>query len=196
MPAIGPLHRALTALTVTLLAFTLASCGNDKPEPLPKATATTEAWRAQFTKQQLVEYDKAFKRWNEYLEKSRPINAAGKVTPAAKKVFTEYWGSTGGLKPLKTLQNFEDNGVTLTGKVKVLWSKATDVTMKNGAAKVEISQCIDPAGLKVVQGGKEVPQSDSPHLNTVVLVGGENSDYLILEARSSDPAGKTTPCEP
>ncbi|MGK2878541.1 MAG: hypothetical protein ACSLFF_08205, partial [Solirubrobacterales bacterium] len=109
----------MSVVTVlAVLTMTAACGGNDGPEPLPPVTSspsspststspapTTPAWQSKYTKEQIAEYEAALDRWSTYEQRSEPIWAAGKATPAAEALFKKFFLNAIG--QYQTLQTYE-----------------------------------------------------------------------------------------
>lgn len=210
------LRRRASALTLlSMLAMSTTACAGDDPETAPTDTPassatnstsepTTEptpstdpdAWRATFSPAQLEAYDAALVRWEEYESRSEPIWAKGEATPAAEKLFKEYFPHPIWIDYWEKLKTYEEVEVKTVGTPKIYWSKAKSVT-KSGSG-VQIRQCVDYAEVVGTQGGKPVvryPWIEKPQLRTIYLSQPDGYDWLIFGVVDIS-GGKNRPCTP
>jgi hypothetical protein len=179
-------RRATAAIAGVALAFSLASCSSDddKPTPTPSTTqATTPAtsaapsWEDAYTPEQLAAYKEALARYTAYLNKSQPIWAAGKATPAAKKLFQEYyipWQAY-----LRQLEQFEQSNIRIARNADVLDSQATRISLDGGEAVVTIRQCVDATGIGATQNDKPLANAyDTPQLTDVEMAQVDGRWYI------------------
>ena len=167
-------------ISVVLVA-TLAGCNGSDPDPVPTPTksatttptSTTAAWEAKYSAEELDAYRAALAQWNSYKAEIQPYNAAGKATPAAKKVYQKY------LVPwqfyFKRLQQYEKAGIKIARQGKVLESEATRIKLGKDGASVTIRECVDGTNVGATQNGKPLKNAfDAPQLSEVVVgeVGG------------------------
>jgi hypothetical protein len=205
-----PLRRSIiSAVAVGALALTAAACGgDDEPETLPTPTTstsstpeqsptpTTPTWESEFTEEQLAEYNEALKRWDTYEQRSEPIWAAGKATPAAQALFNEFF-----LNPdaqFQTLQTYESVEVTTEGIPKVYWSKALKISdPKTAGTKgmaTTIQQCVDYREVKGTQRGEPTKQAKKFQRPVLRQISMTRLGTTWLIANIDDRKGK--PCDP
>ena len=203
----------ISAVALGALALTAAACGGDDgPETLPTPTTstsstpeqsptpTTPTWESEFTEEQLAEYNEALKRWDTYEQRSEPIWAAGKATPAAQALFKEFFLNSD--EQFQTLQSYEQVEVKIEGVPKVYWSKALAIGDPKKASQQSmtavIRQCIDYRPTKTTQYGKPTKPVESrqqPVLRDVHMLKVGNVQWLIAAINRS-PGGKDQPCNP
>ncbi|EON25013.1 hypothetical protein CF8_0913 [Nocardioides sp. CF8] len=184
---------ALTALAV----FTTACAGDSDPETEPTSGATSsatdntsepttdpsptpdpDAWRAKFDAAQLKAYDTALQRWESYESRSEPLWAKGEATPAAEKLFKEFFPHPIWMDYWEKLQGYEQVKVKISGTPMIYWSKARSVT-KSGSG-VQIQQCVDYTPVQRTQAGEEIPRpAPKPQLRTIFLSQPDGYDWLI-----------------
>ncbi len=179
------------AAVAIVAAMLFGGCGgsekDDPPSttrPTSTATATTPAWQAKYSKAELKAYENALAAWNNYLDASEPIWAAGKQTAGAKKMFQTYF------VPWQVyyaqLGFYEKHGLTRTGRAKVLSSQASRIELSKDSGAVTIRQCLDSAkSLTVTQNGRLVrPATLEPQYQTVEL-DRYKSRWLIVKLTES-----------
>ena len=190
---------AVTALILSALAISTTACGGDDPEaaqpaePTSSATDTSspepttssptpttnpDAWKTKFSAPQLEAYDEALQRWESYESRSEPIWAKGQATPAAEKLFKEFFPHPTWISYFERLQGYEQVDVKIAGTPTVYWSKAKSVT-KSGSG-VQIQQCVNYESVQRTQKGEEIPRpAPKPQLRTIFLSQPEGYDWLI-----------------
>ena len=153
-----------------------------------------------YTNKQLKAYDEALDTWSTYEQRSEPIWARGKATPAAQALFEQYF--LDGAAQLSRLRVFEQADVRTLGLVKVFWSKARSISNPKAAArrglKVVIEQCVDYRTRTVTAGGKPSPLAPKfrkplSRLVTMTRLGG--STWLIASVDDLSD-GKANRCSP
>lgn len=208
-------RRTTTALTAVVLTVALAASacngGGEEPEATvpPEASTSTptetptatptkdpDAWRTKFKPAQLEAYDAALQRWEEYEARVEPIWAKGEATPAAEKLFKEYFPHPIWQDQFKQLQTYEQVKVKTVGTPEIYWSEAKSVT-KSGSG-VQIRQCVDYTEVVGTQDGKPVvryPWIEKPQLRTIYLSQPDGYDWLIFGVVDIS-GGKNRPCTP
>lgn len=202
-----------TAAVLAGLTITAACGGNDDPEPLPPVTSspsspststsptpTTPAWQSKYTEEQITEYEAALYRWSTYEQRSAPIWAAGKATPAAEALFREFF-----LDPdsqFTTLKAYDRAKVKTEGTPKVYWSKATAISDPKKAGtrgmSTTIQQCVDYRTRTVTTMGKPselakkfqkplLREIDLTKLGTMWLISGVD-ELSDRKAKPCDPS--------
>jgi hypothetical protein len=197
-------HLVATAVLVAL-TFALAACGSDDdPTPLPAPTSTTPssspspttpAWESKYTPEQIQAYNEALARWESYEQRAEPIWAKGKVTPAAKALFKEYWVSWA--VPLNRLTFYEQVGDKVVGVPKVLWSRASKVAnFSGGGISVTIQQCIDPSTIEVkhAPGAQVQEQKQGPYIRRISLTKAGATSYRVNGLFDVTSGKKVKPC--
>lgn len=191
------LRRGRSGLSKVLVIVALAvglTCGGcsepaAKPTPSHSPSATTPAtspaaWESEFSDEQLEAYRQALARVSAYQAAVKPVWAAGKATPAAKRLFMEYfipWQFY-----YDQLVQYEESGIRLEVKDAVLDSRASRVELGADGASVSIRQCIDQTESAGTQNGKTLPTSfDTPQLVDFVV---SQADGRWLISTVSDPA--------
>lgn len=203
--------RRVTATIAATAALTmgLVACGGDEPDPIPSTSPSTsasapspspstdpDAWKKKYNAKQIAAYDAALQRWEDYESRSEPIWNKGKATPAAEKLFREYFPSPQWRVLLRQLQTYERVDVTSEGRITTLSSQAETIT--KDANSVIIRQCVDYTTLHGEQRGKPVvrdPWMEKPQVRTIHLSKPSGYDWLIYEA-SDLSDGKDRPCTP
>lgn len=206
------------ALTVTLLGVLAMStaCAGDDPETAPpdgpatSATTTTspepttsptptkdpDAWKTRFSPAQLEAYDAALRRWESYESRSEPIWAKGQATPAAEKLFKEFFPHPAWETYFERLETYEEVEVKSEGLASVYWSKAQSISKQGNS--VQIVQCVDYTTIQGIQRGEPVTRPgwlEKPQLRKLYLSRPEGYDWLIYGIVDAS-TGKPAPCEP
>jgi hypothetical protein len=208
--------RRTVAIATALAGLTLtAACGgNDDPETLPPATTspsssspaisptpTTPAWESKFTKDQLAEYERALDRWTTYEQRSEPIWASGKATPAAEALFKEFFLNASG--QYHTLQTYELAKVKTEGTPKIYWSKATSISDPKKAGtrgmSTVIQQCVNYRSRTVTAMGKPselAKKFQRPLIREISMIKVGNVTWRIagvddLSDRKAEPCDST-----
>lgn len=188
---------AVSVIAVVLIA-TLASCNDSEPDPVPTPTksasttptSTKAAWESKYHAKEIAAYKEALARYQAYQREVRPIWAAGKATPSAKKLFQEYfipWQFY-----YKQLEQYEATNIKLDLRYEVLDSRATRVKLGSDGGSVSIRQCVDQTKSSGTQDGKPLPKSaDTPQLIDVVMDQVEGR-WLISQISNSQ---KDRPCD-
>lgn len=198
-----------TIAAVSALTMALAGCGGDEPDPGPSTSASTsasaspsaspsadqDAWKKKFSSKQLAAYDAALQRFEDYESRSEPIWDKGKATPAAEKLFRDYFSSSAALIQFNKLKTYEQVEVTTDGTPDVYWSRAKAITKPGTSVTVE--QCLDYTPVTTTQRGKVVTRpAPKPQLRTIHLSRPAGYDWLIYELVELDKNGKGRPCTP
>lgn len=211
------LRRCATAcVALAALALFATACGGDTdPESSPTAGATSSAtnntpevttdpsptpdpnaWRAKFDADQLRAYDAALQRWESFESRSEPIWADGEVTPAAERLFKEFFPDPAWREYLERLETYEEVEVKSEGLASVYWSKAKSIT-KQGTA-LQIVQCVDYTTIRGTQRGEPVTRPawlKKPQLRKLFLSKPEGYDWLIYGVVDAT-TGTSAPCTP
>lgn len=209
---------AVTAITLSALAISTAACGGDDPETTPtdeptsSATGSTseptteptpttdpDAWRTEYGPAQLEAYDTALRRWESYESRSEPIWAKGEATPAAEKLFKEYFPHPTWMNYRDELQTYEEYEVRTFGTPKVYWSKAASIS--DAGDSITIRECVDYRTTTTTQYDKPtkpVASRQQPVLREITLNMPEGYDWLIYAINKTPGAGgkKDKPCDP
>jgi hypothetical protein len=210
---------AVTSIAVSVLALSTTACaGDDDPETAPtdeptsSATGSTsepttsptpttdpDAWRSKFSPAQLEAYDVALQRWESYESRSEPIWAKGEATPAAEKLFKEFFPHPIWIGQFKQLQTYEQYEVRIAGTPDVLWSRAKSIGDSGGG--VEIEQCVDYRSTTTTQNGeptKPIESRQQPVLREITMSKPKGYDWLIYAINATPGAGgkKDRPCGP
>jgi hypothetical protein len=192
-------RRLLAAATAAALLFTAASCGSEdepKADPTPAEEPTTQdptpatpAWEDEYTDEQIEQYEAALARWDEYERRAEPIWAEGKVTPAAERLFKEYWLTWP--NTLNTLHYLEEQGITRTGRPEVIWSKPNEIIDRGNATTVVIRRCIDDSNVKVESraGTPEEPEESGPSLGEITMDKVGDNPWRITSADAVEDEG-------
>lgn len=211
-------RRRTTALTAAVLTvvFAASACtgGDEEPEtgvppetststptktPTPTPTKDPDAWRAKFKPAQLKAYDAALQRWEEYEARAEPIWAKGKATPAAEKLFKEYFPHPIWQAQFEQLQTYEQYEVQIEGTPEVLWSRARRISTSGSG--VVIAQCVDYRSTTTTQHGKPttpIKARQKPVLREINMSQPKGYDWLIYGINATPGAGgkKDKPCDP
>lgn len=196
-------RRGRSGLGNVLVSVALAAgltCGGcSKPAADPAPTKSPEvttsmpspvSWESEFSAEQLEAYRQALATVSAYQAAVKPIWATGKATPAAKRLFMEYfipWQFY-----YDQLVQYEEAGIRLEVKDAVLDSRASRVELGADGASVSIRQCIDQTESSGTQNGKALPTSfDTPQLVDFVV---SQADGRWLISTVSDPA-EDRPCD-
>jgi len=191
-------RRIAVYLVGLSLLTTLASCKSSEPDPLPKPTKSTTApskprttsWESKYNAKEVAAYKDALARYQAYQLEVRPIWAAGKATPSAKRLFQEYfipWQFY-----YKQLEQYEATNIKLDLRYEVLDSRATRIKLGSDGGSVSIRQCVDQTKSSGTQDGKPLPKSaHTPQLIDVVMDQVEGR-WLISQISNSQ---KDRPCD-
>lgn len=215
MLAHTPRRYALTVTVLSVLAISTAACAGNDPETAPtdaptsSATHSTsepttdptpttdpDAWRAKFSPAQLEAYDTALQRWETYESRSEPIWAKGEATPAAEKLFKEYFPHPAWRGYLDRLETYEEVEVKSEGLASVYWSKAGSISKQGNS--VQIVQCVDYTTIHGTQRGEPVTRPawlEKPQLRKLFLSRPDGYDWLIYGVVDAQ-TGKSAPCKP
>ncbi len=212
MLANGVRRHAVAVVGVCALGLLASACGGDAPaEPVPTSstssstdgspsatptssspTSDPDAWRADFSAAQLEAYDAALARWDAYEARSEPIWAAGRATPAAEKLFKEFFPHPVWNEYWEQLKGYAAIDVSVAGTPQVLWSKAQSVSTSR--TSVEIKQCVDYTPVVRTQAGEPISRPQpKPQTRTIVLNRPEGYDWLIYAVEEL-VQGKPKPC--
>lgn len=181
-----PSQFAAAAVGILMVAgLTLTGCGDDKPKPIPKTSATPSVSPAPsapaLNAEQEADYNAAVQKYAEYVALVDRVGMDPKVTDelaaelvqlATKPVTDEF--SDG-------LDELIRNDAHTEGHRKVEWSSA--VSVKDN--KIVLLQCKSPGTWVLVGKGKRVPQKS----NTITKVSAIEfkGEWYI---KDTDGAGK------
>lgn len=204
---------ATTGAALTALAlFTTACAGDSDPEtaptdaPLSSATGGTSeptttsptptlepgSWESKFSATQLEAYEAALQRWESYESRSEPIWAKGEATPAAEKLFKEFFPHPAWMDYWERLQGYQQISVKVSGTPAVYWSKAKSVSASGRS--VQVQQCVDYAPVERTQDGNEISRpAPKPQLRTIFLSQPAGYNWLIYGVKELVD-GKPKPC--
>lgn len=212
MLANGVRRHTVAVVGVSALGLLASACGGDAPaEPAPPSspssstvaspsppptssspTPDAEAWRADFSAAQLKAYDAALARWDSYEARSEPIWAAGRATPAAERLFKEFFPHPVWNEYWEQLKGYDAIDVWVAGTPEVLWSKALSVSTSR--TSVEIRQCVDYSPVVRTQAGEPISRPEpKPQTRTILLNRPEGYDWLIYAVEEL-VQGKPKPC--
>lgn len=168
----------------------------DGDSPLPEAES--ESWRSDYDADQLAAYESALQRWETYEELLEPIEAEGRATPEAKKLFRQHFSAAKAKDKWNELKMFEEMEVRSTGQPEVLWSRATAIN--DAADSVTIEQCVDWRPTNPTQHGKPLPpvaERQKPVLRVIDLgsLKGEWLVYAIVTTPGKD-GKEDVQCDP
>lgn len=212
MRAHTPRRYALAVSVVSVLALFTTACTGDDPEteptdappssaigstdePTPTSPTPTldpDAWRSNFSAAQLEDYEAALKRWESYESRSEPIWAKGEATPAAEKLFKEFFPHPAWMDYWERLQGYEKINVKVSGTPTVYWSKAKSVSASGSS--VQVQQCVDYAPVQRTQDGNEISRpAPKPQSRTIFLSQPTGYDWLVYGVKELVD-GKPKPC--
>lgn len=191
-----PMRHGALASAILAAALTCGGCSEpvNRPTPTRSSSATTPvpspaSWESKFSREQLAAYNQALGKIAEYRAVVKPVWAAGKATPAAKRLFMEFfipWQFY-----YDQLVQYEQAGIQLQVQDTVLDSRASRVELGADGASVSIRQCVDQTGTSGTQNGKALPTSfETPQLVDLVV---SQADGRWLISTISDPA-EDRPC--
>ena len=210
-------RRLVTGFTLIVLVVSTAACAGESPgtgSPKGHATSATgttstetspstspstpakdpDAWKAEFTPAQLDAYEAALRRFESYESRSEPIWAKGQATPAAERLFKEFFPHPTWMSYWERLQGYEQVKVKIAGTPTVLWSEAQSVT--ESGSGVRIQQCVDYTPVIRTQAGSPIERPvPKPQTRTIYLSKPDGYDWLIfgvVELRKRKPE----PCTP
>ena len=208
-------RRVVIGVTLGALAVSTAACAGDSPETAPpegsatSATATSstepspspstpakdpDAWKVEFSPAQLDAYEAALRRFESYESRSEPIWAKGHATPAAERLFKEFFPHPTWISYWERLQSYERVKVKVAGTPTVLWSKAQSITTSGSG--VRIQQCVDYTPVIRTQAGSSIERpAPKPQTRTIYLSRPDGYDWLIYGVVELHK-GKREPCTP
>ena len=165
----------------------------------PTSISESDAWESEFSADQLEDYGDALQRWESYESRSEPIWAKGEATPAAEKLFKEFFPHPIWMGQFEQLETYEKYEVQISGTPDVLWSRAKRIGDAGGA--VEIEQCVDYRSTTTTQYGevtKPIESRQTPVLREITMSRPKGYDWLIYAINASPGAGgkKDKPCDP
>ncbi|WP_447645184.1 hypothetical protein [Nocardioides zeae] len=175
-------------------AVALGACQEDserEADPSPPATSSTttatvpteDAWRDEFTADQLAAYDGAIAAFETYEQQETSYWAAGVSTPEASEFFARWWFVPN--VPENLLATYESADVTVEGRVTVLESRAE--LIDDDASEVDIVQCVDPTTRVVRQGGTPAPDAaTAPIERTVQLARDDEGRWRLRSLPEGD----------
>jgi predicted small lipoprotein YifL len=197
----------VVAAAVLMLVAGVAGCGGSEEAALPPPTKTTptattptvdptDAWRDDYTEDQLAAYDAALRRWEAYESRAEPIWTAGKATDQAQELFKEYFADPAWRWRWDDLKFDEANEVKEIGIPGIYWSRAKSIS----ETSVSIVQCADYTNREIIQSGKPAESDDNwimtHERRDILLVKAEGHDWLIQEVKDPISRGKPKPCAP
>lgn len=216
MIANGVRRHTVAVVIMCALGLVASACGGDgsadpvqSPSPSPStvdspsATPTAsspapdpDAWRSDFNSAQLKAYDSALVRWEAFESRSEPIWAAGKATPAARRLFNDFLAASASDAYFDRLKTYEQVEVSSEGLASVYWSRAK--TISKQAASVQILQCVDYTTIEGTQRGEPVVRPswlEKPQLRRVFMSRPAGYDWIIYGVVDATD-GKSARCAP
>lgn len=165
----------------TFLVVTCAACtgATGDPEPSSTADSTPSAPTAPtssippelagYTEDERAAYEDAVAAYATFTAKNDKIFAKGQATVGARDFYQRSaidWSTAWG-----NLGQIANNGVTVKGTTKIVWTRPKFIELNSGRAVVVIRRCLDESGRIVTQNGERLnqPQLESPHVYTVRL---------------------------
>ena len=167
------MHRIRGTLAVTLLVLSCAACSGQSD---PSATATnTTATRvtppttgspsptvpadlAKYTPAERLEYRAAVRAYSVFATQNSQFLVRGQLTKSASRFYHRY--SINWVRAWANLAQLNDNGVTVTGRTRLLWIHPKSIQLTpTGSAVVVLRRCLDESQLRVVQRGKGFPDA-------------------------------------
>jgi len=142
----------------------------------PSSTVPPEL--AGYSEDERLAYDEALAAYADYLAESDKIYARGETTVATKRFYQRYaidWSTAWG-----NLAVVANNGVTITGEARALWTRPVSIGLTpNAGDVVVIRRCVDESRRVVRQNGKRMaqPQFKEPHIYTVRLEERPHEDW-------------------
>jgi hypothetical protein len=198
-----PIRRTLLAGTTVLLLAGLSACGGDEdspaadpattrttsPSPVEPASAGPTGWEKRYSHVELVAYENALSRWQEYSEALARIYKRGKNTPAARATIREYDLAWQG--EVAILDRYYDKGgVRDIRGPEALWSRPRDIIMnRDGTGTVLIEQCTDYRRVLVVRRDGKPAKVKPKHPITPVVINmamGKGDDWKVADLRLRD----------
>ena len=181
--------RSRTVLASFLVLACAACTGGDatsgpsaSPSPSTSVastpTSTVPPELTGYTEDERLAYDEALVAYADYLAESDKIYARGETSVAAKRFYQRYaidWSTAWG-----NLAVVANNGVTITGEARALWTRPVSIGLTPDAGDVVvIRRCVDESQRVVRQNGKRMaqPQFKEPHVYTVRLEERPNEDW-------------------
>lgn len=194
------LRSVASHATISLAAaLALVSCSNDQdptgdptsavpstssPTTTPTDEPTRPAWMDKYTEKEIAAYEEALDRWSTYEQRSEPIWATGKATPAARQLFQEFLPSPLWQDLFANLETYEQVEVRVPHPPAVLWTRANRIELGNGTGSVTIQECVDLTAQETTQYGKPVDFPKpfrKPIIRTIVMDKPTGHPWLIYE---------------
>lgn len=173
-------QTAAAGLTATLLFA--AGCGGAEPKGSPAPTSSTTPptassaptsvepggppadWKDKYNAAELEAYEAALSNWQRYQQLAAPIDAAGKYTPQAERLYKKYvvtWQAS-----VSQLRDAEQAGVRVEVPPVALWTIAESIALSKGGsidgALLVIRQCMDYSEIRVTKNGDDVTATVRP----------------------------------
>lgn len=157
------------------------------------------AWERQFDDVQMAWYYDAVRTWENYEKAAEPIWAAGKVTPAAFRVFRFYLVDPASQETL--LRMNEKFNVRIRGLPSVHWTEARSITRDAEPTammpevQVVLDQCVDFRAARAMQDGiptQPDPQFTRPVMRAISLTLDQQSRRWKIESVDDHSA---VPCD-
>lgn len=176
-------------------ASTTPSPSSTSLSPTPSAEPTQPTWMDDYTDKQLKAYNEALDAWSTYEQRSEPIWARGKATPAARQLFQKYFPSPLWQDLFQKLEGYEQVDIKISGVPDVLWSRPSRVALEGGTASVQIVQCLDFSPVQLTQAGIAQESYQFPVRRSLVVNRPKGFRWLVYEVDA--PAGKNFKrCDP
>lgn len=196
-------RRTLLAGAAVLLLAGLSACGGDEgspgadtvarpttsPSPVEQASAGPTGWEKEYSHAELVAYENALSRWQEYSAALARIYKRGQNTPTARATIREY--DLGWQGEVAILDRYYDKGgVRDIRGPEVLWSRPRDIIMnRDGTGTVLIEQCTDYRNVLVVRRDGKPAKVMPKHPITPVVINmamGKGSDWKVADLKLKD----------
>lgn len=174
--------RIVLAAAVLVLLTSGGCSDEESASPAPSSTSTptaaADAWRAEYSSDELAAFDESSQFVDAFNEKWRPVMAAGKATPAAKRLLQEYradWEAQ-----WKTLQVFEQREIVIPRASKILWTKPASIQLGDGKqASIEIVRCTDARDNGATEAGKPLSAPETPTEVVTTVERNADGEWLI-----------------
>ncbi|MDP3889749.1 hypothetical protein [Nocardioides sp.] len=182
------MKRTLIAATVLALAGTLSSCAvDDEPKadptptksasPSPSASTTptaspsadSDAWREEFTDEQLQEFDYALRKWRRYGELMDSHRSEPPEDPKdVREVFEKYTYNATGLFH-SYVMNYVEGGVRIVTPPTPVSVTGRKIEANEKGSLVVFDQCNDYTTLDIRRDGKPI-EGASPTKNDTAII--------------------------
>jgi len=185
--------RIVAVAATAVIALQLCGCSDEEsptssaPTSVQSPTPSHEAWRDDFSAEQLAAFDEASQFVDAFNAKWRPVLSAGKATPEAKRLLQEYradWQAQ-----WQALQVFAQREIMIPRAGEILWSKADSIRIGDGdEASVKIRRCTDSRDNGATEAGKPLNPPETPTEVVTTVDRDVDGKWLIYGTESAEKA--------